>query len=107
MLDGAWDVGFAKWLFETYNFVELDPALIVLNEDKEIRAAANQERSKVAVYTPYSFDVELDLDLTGYRCVRIDLSSRQIMTPQVESGARSRIAMHSFNGDSLFVAIRE
>ena len=107
MLDGAWDVGFAKWMFETYNFVELDPAPIVLNEDKEIRAAANQERSKVAVYTPYSFDVELDLDLTGYRCVRIDLSSRQIMTPQVESGARSRIAMHSFNGDSLFVAIRE
>jgi hypothetical protein len=107
LLDGAWDVGFARWLFESYNLFELDPAAIVLNEDKEIRAAATTDRSKVCVYSPYSFDVELDLDLTGYHCVQIDMATRRILTPLVESGAHSRIAMHSLNGDSLFVAIRD
>jgi hypothetical protein len=103
-LEGAWDVGFAKWLFESYNFFALDPANIVLNEDREIRAAANPERSKVAIYSPYSFDVDVDFDLTGCRCVQIDLGSRRVLTPEVETGERSRIRMHSMNGDSLFVA---
>ncbi len=105
-LDGAWDVGFAKWLFETYNLFETNPAAIVRNEDKEIRAAAAPDLSTVAVYSPYAFDIELDLDLRGYRCVLIDLTSRRIMTPEVQNGSPTRIGMHRFNADTLFVAVK-
>lgn len=105
-LPGAWDMGFARWLFEMYNFFELNPANIVLNEDKEIRAAVNVDGSKLAVYSPYSFDVDLDFDLTGYTCVRIDLASRRIITPEIEPGPKSRILMHTFNADSLLVATK-
>jgi hypothetical protein len=107
LLDGAWDVGFARWLFESYNLVELNPAPLVLNEDKEIRAAASADRSKVAVYSPYSFDIELDLDLTGYRCIQIDLAHRRVMRPEVTPGPTSRIGMLRANADALFVAVRE
>ena len=106
LLDGAWDVGYAKWLFETYNFFELEPANIVLNNDKEIRAATTKDGSKVALYSPYSFDVELAIDLSGYRCVQIDLGTRRVLTPEVVGGTPSRIRMHSMNGDSLFVATK-
>jgi len=106
-LDGAWDVSFAKWICETYNFCELDPAAIVRNEDAEIRAAANADRTKVAVYAPHPFDIDLDLDLSGFRCVQIDLASRRITVPAVEPGPVSRIKMPAFNADVLFVATKD
>jgi hypothetical protein len=105
-LDGGWDVSFAKWIFELYNLFELDPAPLVLNGDPEIRLAANQDRTRIAVYVPYSFDLELDLDLSGFDCVGIDLPSRRITTPDVQPGPRSRLAMHRFNTDVLFLATK-
>ncbi|MBI1298025.1 DUF4038 domain-containing protein [bacterium] len=106
-LPGAWDVGFAKWLFETYNLFETEPASILRNEDPEIRAAASPDHSIVAVYVPYTFDLDLDLDLTGYDCIQIDLTSRRIITPEVQTGPQSRVGMLRFNADSLFLARRD
>jgi hypothetical protein len=103
-LVGAWDVGFARWLFETYDFFGLEPVGLVLNEDPEIRAAAGPDLGTIAVYSPYAFDIDLDLDLTGYRVVLIDLSTRRIAVPIVETGTPSRIRMHPFNADVLVVA---
>jgi hypothetical protein len=106
-LDGAWDVGFARWIFESYNLFETNPAQTILrNQDPEIRAAASEDRSTVAIYTPYAFDIDLDLDLTGYTCIQIDLANRRITVPEVETGPQSRVGMHRFNADVLFVATR-
>lgn len=105
-LEGAWDVSFAKWMFETYNLFELESADIVLNEDKAIRAAINEARTKVAVYYPYSFDIEFDLDLTGFHFVLIDLTSRRFAVPVVETGQVSRIRMHGFSSDVLILGIK-
>ncbi len=77
---------------------------MLLNEDPEIRAATNADRSVLAVYAPYTFDIELSMDLAGWRCRQIDLASRRVMTPEVESGEHSRIRMHSLNSDSLLLA---
>ncbi|NJN82355.1 MAG: DUF4038 domain-containing protein [Caldilineaceae bacterium] len=85
-LDGSWDVSFAKWIFETYDLFDLEPSALLLTEDSEIRAAANADRSKIAIYAPYPFDLEIDLDLTGYRCERIDLARRRVTRPLVEAG---------------------
>jgi hypothetical protein len=106
-LDGAWDVGFARWIFELYNLFETNPAQQILrNEDPEIRAAASEDRSTVAIYAPYAFDLDLDLDLSGYTCIQIDLASRRIITPEVQTGPRSRVGMHRFNADVLFLATK-
>ena len=58
LLDGAWDVGFARYLFETYNLFAANPAAIVRSDDPEIRAAATADLSTLAVYSPYAFDFE-------------------------------------------------
>lgn len=103
-MDGAWDVGFAKWIFETYNFFTLEPVNLVLNQDPEIRASATADQSTVAVYSPYAFDIDLDLDLAGYTVVLIELTTRRVTVPEVESGLPSRVQMHPFNTDVLLIA---
>ncbi len=103
---GSWDVGFAKWIFETYNFFDMEPTAKLLNADREIKAAANTDHSKIAIYCPYPFGIDLDLDLTGYDVVGIDLETRRIVKPIVEIGAKSRIDMHRFNSDVLFIALK-
>jgi hypothetical protein len=105
-LDGAWDVSFAKYIFERYGLCRTNPVDIIRNEDKEIRAAASADLTTVAVYAPYAFDIVLDLDLSGYDCVQIDLAARRILTPNVQNGAQSFIEMPAVNGDSLFLAIK-
>ncbi len=106
-LDGGWDVAYAKWIWETYDLFDVEPAAIIGGEDPEIRAAANSDRSKVAIYAPYAFDIVVDLDLTGYRCRQIDLASRRVMVPKIEPGAQSQVGMSRFNTDTLFLAIQE
>ena len=103
-LPGAWDVAFAKWLFETYDLFELEPASIVMNEDDEIRAATHADRTKLVVYWPYAAEVRLEFDLSGYRVLLIDLTSRRVVVPEVAAGATSRIRMPRFNGDALLLA---
>ncbi len=105
-LDGGWDVSFAKWLFETYNLFDVEPTSIVLNESKEIRAAANPSGTKIAIYCPYNFDIELDFDLSGFHVVGIDLALRRVTEPNVQVGSRSHIAMNQCNSDVLLLATR-
>jgi len=105
-LDGGWDVSYARWIFEMYNMFDLDPTDIVQNDDQEIRAAMNATRTKLAIYSPYSFDIDLDFDLTGFDVVGIDLTARRVTQPDVQVGAKSRILMQQFNGDILLVATK-
>ncbi len=107
LFEGAWDVSYARWLFETFNFFELEPSDVLLNKDPEIRAAINADRTKLAVYSPYSFDIEVSMDLAGWNCRQIDMPTRRVMTPEVETGEVSRIRMHSQNADSLLIAQKE
>lgn len=107
LMNGAWDVGFARWLFETYDLFWTNAAAMVANDDPEIRAAATADRSTVAVYSPYAFDIELELDLTGYLCVQIDLASRRILRPNIRTGLRSQIEMPGVNADVLLLAVKK
>jgi hypothetical protein len=96
------------WMaFANLKLDELNPTDIVLNQDPEIRAAANEEQTLLAVYSPYSFDIELAVDLTGWRCRQIDLASRRVMTPELALGDISAVRMHSCNSDSLLVCEKE
>jgi hypothetical protein len=105
-LDGGWDVSFAKWVFETYNLFDLEPASIVSGGDDEIRAAINSSRTRIVIYCPYSFDLTLDVDLTGYNVIALDLASRRAIVPDVTAGAQSIIEMHRFNTDVLVLALK-
>ena len=66
----------------------------------------NAAGSKVALYTPCAYDIEIDLDLSGYQCTLIDLANRRPTVPLVEVGVTSTVHMDMFNGDALFLAVK-
>jgi hypothetical protein len=103
-LEGAWDVGFARWLFESYDFFSLAPTRLLLNDDPEIRAAANHDQSLIAIYSPYTFDITLDLDLRDYTVTLVELATRRVAMPIVHPGSPSRIQTPPFNADLLILA---
>lgn len=105
---GAGDVAFGKKVFEEFHMFDLEPANELFDGCEEIRVAASKTNDKVVVYMPYSTEVKLSIDLTGYEFCLIHLSERSIIKPAVEMEVGySVIKMHEFNSDALFIAKRK
>ncbi|WP_019636618.1 DUF4038 domain-containing protein [Paenibacillus fonticola] len=105
--EGAWDYGFAKWLFEMYELTDLRPWNIVLKNTEEIRAAATADFTRVAVYIPSNTVLQLDADLSDYQLTLIDLEQRRFSTPQMT--VRDKISimdMHDFEADVLLIGMK-
>jgi hypothetical protein len=104
---GAWDAGFAKYIFETYNLFNIEPKDAILNEMEEIRMSVSKDLSKVVIYAPYNADVKVDMDLSGYDWTLINLSDKLFAKPAVVcSEGKSIIKMHSFNSDVLIIGLK-
>jgi hypothetical protein len=104
---GAWDVAFAKWIFETFNLFDLEPAAAVLNDTPEIRLSVSPDGSKVALYAPYNADIRMSLELAGYDWTLINLADRLFARPEVAvAGGVTTFKMHPFNADVLYLGIK-
>ena len=106
-LQGSWDVGFAKWVFENFKLADIEPVNIVVNDDNEIVAAADAAMSKIVAYAPYTTSLKLDVDLSAYTCSCINLDDRRIWTPPIVAGNPSVVGLAQFNHDMLFLAIKK
>ena len=130
-LRGAWDVSWARWLFEAHGLFDLEPAQELLVGDREsvglgggaagtaagtgdapidenIRLSASGTRDKVAFYAPYTVEVHLGLDLAGYECVLFNLEERCAARPPVLlQGGESVVMPGTFNSDALFLAVKQ
>ncbi|QGQ94996.1 DUF4038 domain-containing protein [Paenibacillus psychroresistens] len=105
-LQGAWDVGYSAWLFQQYELFALKPAQhLLITPYPEIRVAASEGLDKIAVYIPYNNEVQLDLDMSEYDFVFIELEKRNILKLDisVEAGVTT-IAMSDFNADVVVIA---
>lgn len=104
-LPGAWDVSYAKWLFEQNEMYGLIPRNdLLLNDNKEIRLAATADMSKIVLYMPYNVPIRMGMDLTNYNWTAIDLASRQVIIPELDiNREQSTIRMLDTNADILFV----
>ncbi len=67
-LPGAWDVAYAKWLFEQFALFDVNPADLLEREDEEVTISASPDQSKIALYAPHAYDLALKVVLSGYRC---------------------------------------
>jgi len=105
-LPGAWDVAYARWLFEQFDLFDVDPVDLLVTEDEEVAVSANADRTRIALYMPHAYDVTLRMDLSGYRCQAFDLERRRPMVPVVETGSPSTVRMSMFNGDGLLLALK-
>lgn len=105
LLEGAWDAGFARWVFESFRLFDIEPVDLVLNDEEEIVAAADTERSRIVVYAPFTISMQFDIDLSGYTCSCINLHDRRIWTPPLHCGPVSRLELPPYNHDMLFLGL--
>ena len=103
---GAWDMGFARWLFETRDLFALEPVDVLRTGTPDARAMMSPDRSRLAIYSPGPFDLEVDLDLTGWTVTAFDLAERLPFWPVVEPGLASLIVQPRCNADVLVLADR-
>lgn len=101
---GAWECSFAKWIFETHDLFAIEPQRRVLNPTERIRMSATEDFSKVVLYSPYSTDIRLDVDLSRHDWSMIVLEGKYTAKPVVLSSKEgSVIKMQPFNSDVLLI----
>jgi hypothetical protein len=104
---GAWDTGFSKYIFETYNLFDIEPKAAILNDTEEIRMSVSRDLNKIVIYVPYNTDVKVDMDLSGYDWTVINLSDKLFSKPLVAcTEGKSVIKMHDFNSDVLIIGVK-
>mgnify|MGYP000058807344 CR=1 FL=1 len=103
---GAFDVAFAKWIFERYDLFDIRPANEkLLNETSEIRVSEGKE--KIIIYSPYSSEVRLKIDGSIYRWEGIELEDRRVFRPEVkDSKGHFVIEAAEFNSDLLIIGTK-
>ncbi|WP_245830938.1 DUF4038 domain-containing protein [Sediminibacillus massiliensis] len=108
-LEGAWDVSFAKWLFELYNLFDLEPQDKILNESEEIRMASSKDGRKVIVYIPYLTEVHINEDLSNFNLYLVDLSKKNFMIPKMDfnNDKWSSLKIYDSNSDALLIGTRD
>ena len=104
---GAWDVAYARWIFESWQLQQLEPAAAVLNKSPEIRMAMSNDQSRFAIYAPFNVALELDLDARSYDLVLIDLEIRWVIRPTISfANGRTTIGPYDTNEDVLIIGTR-
>jgi hypothetical protein len=105
-LQGAWDVGFSAWVFEQYGLYALNPAQhLLITPYPDIRVAASEGFDKIVIYIPYNNDVKLDLNMSEYDFVFIELEKRNILKLDIIVEADiTGITMSDFNADVVVIA---
>ncbi|MGE5557614.1 MAG: DUF4038 domain-containing protein [Bacillota bacterium] len=107
-LQGAWDAGFARWIFEQNQLFDLEPADIIVNETGEITACVSNGSRKIAVYAPYNADIKVKMDLSGYDWTLFDLANRRVAKPVLANdGSLFVFKMHDFNTDILLIGAKQ
>jgi hypothetical protein len=105
--EGAWDVSWAKWLIENYNFSVLEPHQDLVDGPEQIRAASSPDRSLIALYIPYAAKITIRHDLGAYKTYLHLLDKHRVVSPElVIDGDFSVLPMIGYNTDALFVAQR-
>jgi hypothetical protein len=99
-------MGFARWLFESQDLFALDPVDVLRTGTPDARAMMDADRSRLAIYSPGPFDLEVDLDLTGWGVTAFDLAERRTFWPTVEPGRPSLLVQPRVNADVLILAER-
>jgi len=108
---GAWEGSFVKYIFEQYDMFDIEPCDIIQNNHplhrKEIRAAKSPDGGKIAIYVPYSEEITVGCDLSGYDWIMVDMSAKHFAKPHIICGAdKSVIRMADFNSDALFIGVK-
>ena len=108
---GAWEGSFVKYIFEQYDMFDIEPCDIIQNDHdlqrKEIRAAKSPDGKKLVIYAPYSENITVSRDLSGYDFTMVNMSEKHFAKPRIICGSdKSVIRMPDFNSDVLLIGVK-
>ncbi|MCX7842401.1 MAG: DUF4038 domain-containing protein [Clostridia bacterium] len=102
--EGAWDMAFAKHVFEEYDMFEFESCDMVMTSNNEIKMAANRDMSRFAIYLPYATDINIKLNLERYDVTLINLNNRFYGKPEIIAGKEfSTIKLYQVNADMIVI----
>lgn len=104
--EGAWDAGFAGYLFEKHKLFGIPPAQdLLIKSDSEVRCAMTQDMKKWVVYSPCSQSVLLKISPQEYPDVLgVELPQRKIFYPRlISQDGILRVGLPPFNSDFLLL----
>ena len=107
-LEGAWDISFARALFERYDLFGLESRQdLLVDAPPAIRAAASVGEECVAVYVPWATEVMVELNGSVYQWSTINLATRRWEDTLVTARRkRTVIGMQRSNGDMVAIGKR-
>lgn len=101
--EGAWDVGFAKWLFERYDMFGVAPCTDIEARGNTVRMA--EKNGLIVIYAPHPDEFSVLRDLNGYMFEAIGLETRKTFIPFTEiQDGKTQIHMPYLNEDILIIA---
>lgn len=84
-LQGAWDCGYIRWLYESLGFRSLirDDTLLADRRGGEIFACSDEGRGRVAIYAPYDTRLQVRCDLRKFAGYGITLENKRVIVPKI------------------------
>lgn len=102
-LEGAWDAGYAGWLYETYHMHRLMPAQLCDSHGGEIKTAMSLREDLIVVYVPYQTELFIQKNLADYQAIIFDLEKRHIIYPEISYGEVSVVPVREYCKDVVMV----
>lgn len=79
-LSGAVDMGLVRQIWEDHRLWQLNPRQdLLIDMPPEVRLAASKDLTRFATYIPYPRTLCLNLDLSGYELLLVNLAARQFL----------------------------
>lgn len=103
---GAWDAAFAKYIFENYSLFDIEPADIIITENKneEIRASLSKDDRTVVIYCAHNTEIKTTLNLFEYELILISLEEKLFIKPSIKmNNEQFIIEMNDYNTDFLII----
>lgn len=82
-MEGAWDIGFARHIWEKYELWGVKPYEGVRSEAKDSCFALDSETGRFVFYLPYADKAELPPEFNRHKLTFIDLKTRRVIYAEV------------------------
>lgn len=105
--EGAWDIAYARWLFESKKLCDLKPDQLLVDAPESVRSVSSEDHSCIAVYIPYAKEITIRCDLSGYHAEMFLLDKRYATVPcLIFKDGTTTVQMTGYNTDTLLIAKR-
>ncbi len=108
---GAYDIGYLRWLFESYHLFEVMPRNELLLDDRagSIRLACDAAMQRLVVYLPYTTEITINLELQDYQFyLHVIGQGNTLLRPNyITRDGKTIFDIYPMNADAVLVCLKE